>query len=122
MRLQLALLFQNRSVSGRQTGDRHTERRAGNVVQANLVAEHDGRRIAAVLAADAEFDVRAGLLAELNGHLNELADAVLVKTSERIRFVDLLVVVRAEELAGVVAGEAEGHLGQIAGSRSWCRP
>ena len=98
MRLELTLLFQNRSVSGRQTGDRHTERRAGNVVQANLVAEHDGGRIAAVLAADAELDVRAGLLAELSSHLNELADAILVKAGERIRLVDLLVVVRAKEL------------------------
>ena len=76
MRLQLALLFQNRSVSGRQTGDRHTERRAGNVVQANLVAEHDGRRIAAVLAADAEFDVRAGLTAQIRSNFDHAADAL----------------------------------------------
>ncbi len=82
-------------------------------------------------------------LPQLNGHLHELADAVLVETGERIGLVDLLVVVGAEELAGVVAAEAEGHLGQVvgaegeelgllgdlvggqqprAGSRSWCRP
>ena len=38
---------------GGQTGDRDAERRAGHVVQADVVAELDGRRVAAVLAADA---------------------------------------------------------------------
>ena len=73
-------------------------------------------RVAAVLAADAQLDVRAGLLAELGSHLNELANAVLVKAGERIRLVDLLVVVRAEELGRVVTREAEGHLGQVVGA------
>ena len=115
-------------MSRRQTSDRHTERRAGNIVQANLVAEHDRGRIAAVLAADAELDVRAGLLAELNSHLNQLANAVLVKASERIGLIDLLVVVRAKELAGVsrekpkVIWVRSSAVTPRAGSRSWCRP
>ena len=47
---------------------------------------------------------------------NELADADLVEACERVALVDLLVVVRAEELAGVVTAEAEGHLGQVVGA------
>ena len=43
----LAHLFQDRSVSRSQAGNRHTEGRAAHVVQANLMAEHQwysGRR------------------------------------------------------------------------------
>ena len=42
-----------------------------------------------------------------------LSDAGLIETGKRIALVDLLVVVRAEELAGIVTAEAEGHLGQV---------
>ena len=87
--------------------DRHAVRRAGDVVESDLVAELDGRRIAAVLAADSAVELRAGRLAVRDGHLHELADAGLVELRERIVLVDLLVVVRAEELAGVVAAEAK---------------
>ena len=44
------------------------------------MAELDGRGIAAVLAADAEVDVRVGLAAHLGGHGDELADAGLIET------------------------------------------
>ena len=60
----LVLLRVDRGLSGSQAGDRHAEGRAGHVVQADVVAELDARRIAAVLAADAEVQVRAGLAAE----------------------------------------------------------
>ena len=67
-----------------KTSDRYTERRAGNVGEANVVAELDGSRVAAVLAADTKLDVRAGGLTELASHLNELAYANLVELCERI--------------------------------------
>ena len=38
---------------GREAGDRDAERGAGHVVQADLVAELDALRVAAMLAADA---------------------------------------------------------------------
>ena len=41
-----------------QPGERHAERRAADVVEAELVAERDRARLAAVLAADAELEVR----------------------------------------------------------------
>lgn len=77
------------------------------------MAERDGRRIAAVLAADAEFEPRVRLAAELAGHLHKLADTIDVEMLERVVLVDLRVVIRAEELRGVVAAEAEGHLRQV---------
>ena len=43
-----------------QPGRQQTERGAGDVVQANLVAELDGLRIAAVLAANAHLEVVPG--------------------------------------------------------------
>ena len=77
------------------------------------MAERDGRRVTAVLAADAEFEVRIRLATELAGHLHELADAVDVQVLERVVLVNLRIVVRAEELRCVVTAEAEGHLRQV---------
>ena len=77
------------------------------------MAELDGRRIAAVLAADAAVQIGAGLFAEFDRHIHQFADADLVEPCKRIGFVDLVLVVRGQELAGVVAREAEGHLRQI---------
>ena len=103
-------------LGGSQTGDGHAVGGAGHIVQANLVAELHGGGIAAVLAADTQVDVGAGLLAQLGGHGHQLAYAVLIQVGEGIGLIDLLVVVVAQELAGVVAGEAEGHLGQVVGA------
>ena len=75
------------------------------------MAELNGGRIAAVFAADAEVDVRASLTAQFGSHLHELAHANLIKLGERIVLVNLLVIICAKELAGVVTAETEGHLG-----------
>jgi len=81
------------------------------------VEELHGGGVAAYLAADAQVDVGAGLAAQLGGHVHQLANALLVQTGEGILLVDLLVVVGAQELAGVVTAEAEGHLGQVVGAK-----
>ena len=75
------------------------------------MAELDGSGIAAVLAADAQVNVRADLAAILSRHLDELAYAVLVEVGEGIRLINLARIVILQELAGIVAGEAKGHLG-----------
>ena len=49
-----------RRPAGLQPGDRHPERRAGDVVQADLVEEVHRVGVAAVLAADADLAGRAG--------------------------------------------------------------
>ena len=68
-------LFADGSLRSSEAGDGDTERAAGDVVQANVMAELDGSGIAAVLAADTELDVRAGGAAHFSSHLHELADA-----------------------------------------------
>ena len=77
------------------------------------MAELDACRVAAVLAADADVELRIGFLAEADSHLHELAYADLVEFSERIVLEDLRVVVSAEELARVVAAEAVSHLREV---------
>ena len=82
------------------------------------MAELDGRRIAAVLAADAAVHGRTGLLAESNRHIHQFADACLVQSRKRIGFVNLVLVVRRQEFARVVTRETEGHLRQIVGAEA----
>ena len=53
-----------------------------------------------------------------DGHLHELADAVLIKLCERIVLKDLGVIVSVEELACIVTAEAEGHLSQVVGAEA----
>src|SRR5689334_22706178 len=55
LRLAARILTQRR-LRRRKPRDRHAERRARYVVQIHLVAERDRRRIAAVLAADADLE------------------------------------------------------------------
>ena len=95
---ELLLQFLYGSLSGSQTGDRNTERRAGHIVQTHVVAELDGGRVAAVLTADAQAQIRAGLAAVLGSHLNQRAYAILIQVSKRIALIDLIVVVVAQEL------------------------
>ena len=85
----------NRSLSSSQACDRHTERRAADVVQANIVAELDAGGIAAVLAADTQAQVGTGLTAIVSSHLDQLADTDLIQVLERIALVDLLLLVCA---------------------------
>ena len=74
-RAQASGLPAERRLRRRQPGDRHAVGRAGDVVEADLLAEGDRGRIAAVLAADAELDVRPRRAAALGGDADQLADA-----------------------------------------------
>src|SRR5260221_8584791 len=51
-----------RRLRGREPGDRHPERRARDVVEADLVTERDRARVAAMLAADADLELAAVLV------------------------------------------------------------
>src|SRR5512146_1640647 len=73
---RLALeLFAGGGLGGSQPGGQDTERRAGNVVHAHLVAELHRRRVSAVLAANAHLQIAAGLAPALCAHLHQLAYA-----------------------------------------------
>ena len=73
-----------RRVCGRHSGDRHPEGRAADVVETRLVEKDDRGRISAVLAADADLQVGAGLAALLHAQANQLADAPGVEGLEGI--------------------------------------
>src|SRR5262245_2662025 len=57
----VALSGSERRLGGRESGDRHAERRAADVVHSHLVAEHNALRVAAVLPTDADLQVLAEL-------------------------------------------------------------
>src|SRR6266540_5087960 len=58
--LLVALAAGKRRLGGREPGDRNPERRAGDVVETQAVTGRDRGGIAAMLAADAHLQVRAG--------------------------------------------------------------
>ncbi len=70
-----------------------------------------------MLAADADLHVASGLTALLDRDLHQPADAGGVERFEGVDRKDLLLDVLQQELAlGVVAGEAEGRLGEVIGA------
>ena len=77
------------------------------------MAEGDRGRIAAVLAADADLQLRAHLAAALDADAHQFTDALLVDRHERIGRQDPARGINAEEARGVVARNAERRLRQI---------
>lgn len=71
-----------------------------------------------MFAADADVQLGINGFAELNCRFHELADACLIELCERIILEDLGVVISIEELAGVITGEAEGHLSEVIGAEA----
>ena len=53
---------------GRKAGDGHAVRRAGHVVETEVIVDLDGLGVATGLAADAADDVRVGLVATLDAN------------------------------------------------------
>src|ERR1035437_101559 len=113
--LRFRLVARDGRLRGGQAGDGDAERRAGHVVHAHAVAELHRARLAAMLAADADFQVRIRLAAALDGDLHQLADAFLVEDGKRIGREDLAILVVLLELRIVVARQAHTGLGQIVG-------
>lgn len=71
-----------------------------------------------MFAANAKLDVGTGLLAELNSHLDEFAYAVLINACKGIALEDFLLIIVIKELPGIVAAEAESHLGKVIGAET----
>jgi len=81
------------------------------------VAEGDGAGVAAVLAADPQLQLLALAAAQPDRGLHQLAHAYLVQGGERVLLEDALLEVLGEEAGlGVVAGDAEGGLGEVVGA------
>src|SRR5438105_510340 len=106
-----------RRLCRREPCDGDSVRRRADVGEPDRVEEMHRRRVAAMFAADAELDVGTRLPSALNAHRHEVADAVHVDRGERILLEDLLVLVDLQELADVVAREAERQLREIVGAK-----
>src|SRR5581483_6201351 len=78
-----------RGLRRREAGDCDAERRAGDVVEAEAVADADRRGVAAVLAADADLEAAPRAAALLHGDLHQAADADRIERLERVARVDL---------------------------------
>src|SRR5579872_6834468 len=114
---RLLLAFKSR-LGSRKSSDGHSERRAGDVVQANLVAELDAVRFAAVFAANADLEVAIGTSAPLDADFHQSANAVEVDHLERVLWHEIEFDVVADEAAVVVAAHAETRLRQIIGAEA----
>src|ERR1043166_4798652 len=108
-----AVLHLQRGLRRGEAGDGHAERRAGDVVEADEVAEGYRARLAAVLAADADLEAGLRRAPALRADLHQLADAVAVQDLERVVGQNLHLDVLREEAARIVARQAEGGLGEI---------
>src|SRR5262245_55344639 len=80
---QRPLLLQRRLGRG-QPRDRHAEGAAADVVEPDFVAEFYAVGLAAVFAADADFEVAARGSAFFDAELHQAADAVEVDRLERV--------------------------------------
>ena len=74
-------------------------------------------RLTAVLAANTHLQLGSGGPALLHGDVHQLAYPDHVNALEGIHIEDALVEVGGQELAGIVAGQAQGCLGQVVGSK-----
>ena len=99
----LCVLLSDSSLCSGQTRDRHTERRAGHIVQTDLVAELYGAGVTAVLTADTAVELWINWLTKFKSHFHKLAYAVLVELSKWIVLVDLCIIVSIEELTSVIS-------------------
>src|SRR5262245_26119042 len=93
-----------------------TEGRARPVVAVGLVAEGDGGRVAAVLAADADLEIGTHLAAALGADAHEFAYALLVDGDEWVGREDGPVGVVGEDRRGIVARKAKARLGEVVGA------
>src|SRR5262249_49603232 len=116
----LLLRFQRR-LGGGEAGDGDALRRTADVVEADARAELHARRLAAMLAADADLQVRTLRPALRGAHLHQFADAFLIDRLERIAGDDvrlLRIGVRADERPVVVAADAQRGLRQVVGAEA----
>ena len=94
----------NGSLRGRKPGDRHTVRRAANVVEPGLVEELDTRRVSAVLAAYADLEVGPDAPAQLAAPGDQPSDALSVELLEGIKGQDAITLTSAERRDGRTLG------------------
>ena len=66
------------------------------------MAEVHGSRIAALLAADAQFYIGTNGTTELCRHFDQFSDALHIQFGEGVKFLNLPFVVGRQELSGII--------------------
>jgi hypothetical protein len=113
--LDAELLFE-RGLRRCQPRREQAEGRAGDVVEVDFVAELDGLWIAAMLAANADFEVGPRIAPFGYGHLHQLPHASLIEGGEGILLEDAKLEIGRQEVVDVVARDAVGGLRQVVGA------
>src|SRR3989338_1672156 len=110
--LLLYVTFNNRLGGGKaRYGD--PIRRTADIIHADGVAELHTVRVAAVLTADADLQIRIRRAAALDAYLHQLHHAVSIYRLERVFRQDPFRKVIRQERTDVVAAESERHLREI---------
>ena len=100
-----------------QPGDRHPEGRAADVIHINNVRKFYRIWLTKMFAAAPDLKIRPRRAPFVDGHPHQPAHAFPVDDGKGVLRQDLLLdVLDQETLLGVVAGDAEGHLGQVVGA------
>src|SRR4029078_10767460 len=105
-----------RMLSRCKTRDRYAERRTRYIVELGFVAEGNRSRVATMLTADADLELRTRLAAALDPDLHEFTDTLRVERYERIDRQNSPRGVNSEKARRVVARNAEGRLREIVGA------
>ena len=95
--LRATALFECR-LRGSEPRERDAVGRAADVVEPEQVAELDRRRLAPVLAADAELEVGLGAAPALDADAHQVADAITVERLERVALDDAVFEIERQEL------------------------
>src|SRR6516165_9431577 len=101
-----------------EPGDRYPERRAGNIIETNRLAEADRRRVAAMLAANAELQPRTGRAPALGGDAYELSDPVDIECDKRVVLEDPEPLIGPGKARRVIARQAKDGLSEVVGAKA----
>src|SRR5262249_16302752 len=95
--------FTKRGLGSSESCNPHSERRAEDVVETDLVTEGDRGRIATVLPTNTDLELVARLAAALGADLHQLTHALAVDRHERVALEDAARRVGTEEARRIVA-------------------
>ena len=98
----LTILFGQGGMGSRQSRDGDPIRGATDIVETELMTKFDGTRIASMLAADAQLDVRSRLPPPGDRRTHEGADAFAIQRGEGIMLEDVDRIIIIEELSGII--------------------
>src|SRR4030095_2862186 len=83
------------------------------VIQTEPVTELDAGRLAAVFAANPQFNVWPGFASQIARDFHQAADAFLIDRRKRIGFDDIELTVSGKKASGIVPAHSQCRLGEI---------